>query len=525
MNRAQVDALWQQAKARQLLPAAAALWADGAEARPWPVVLLTALGAWLAAVPLLLVLWLAFGPMFEHGGAYIGGVALLGVAVVILRSTALPLFLEQLAVPLLLAGGASLGIGLPHRVAPMTLAVLALGIGSVVRAHWLKACLGAAAAFFAAMAFWPAYWSRGESWLPQPYWLSWHVCVVAWLLACAWERRAGVRSAWLALLSGWQAMTLLGLALSSGMAMLVNGSLGGFAGTSVPAGQTWSVWPGNVSLLLALLGAAWLGRAWPSLRRPGYIGVAGVLAGLAAFMPTLGAVLFMLAGCLVQSRWRLAAAASLAAAWVIGSFYYQLAWPLATKAEVLAGAGVLLGLLAWSLWPRGGSAAPSRVAAGRGPRVGAALSLAAVLAVVNVGIVQKQALIEDGQAVFVPLAPLDPRSLMQGDFMRLNFALPRELPEQAGGLLSASRPRVVAKLDAQRVARLVRLHDGSALAPDELLIELTPRDGRWTVVTDAWFFKEGEAARWSGARFGEFRVRPDGQALLVGLRGAGLQPL
>ena len=42
------------AQARGLRPADAAL--PDQDARPWPVVLLTALGAWLAAVPLIAVI-------------------------------------------------------------------------------------------------------------------------------------------------------------------------------------------------------------------------------------------------------------------------------------------------------------------------------------------------------------------------------------------------------------------------------------------------------------------------------------
>jgi uncharacterized membrane-anchored protein len=65
---------------------------------------------------------------------------------------------------------------------------------------------------------------------------------------------------------------------------------------------------------------------------------------------------------------------------------------------------------------------------------------------------------------------------------------------------------------------LVRLHQpGETLGTDELRMELTPKNGQWTLVTDAWFFREGEAARWQVARFGEFRVDADGRALLVGL--------
>ena len=44
-----------------------------------------------------------------------------------------------------------------------------------------------------------------------------------------------------------------------------------------------------------------------------------------------------------RPRWRLAAAAALAAAWIVGGFYYQLDWPLATKAVVLIAAGARAG--------------------------------------------------------------------------------------------------------------------------------------------------------------------------------------
>ena len=44
-------------------------------------------------------------------------------------------------------------------------------------------------------------------------------------------------------------------------------------------------------------------------------------------------------------------------------------------------------------------------------------------------------------------------------------------------------------------------------------------------MTDAWHFPEGEAQRWNLARYGEFRIDKTGRALLVGLRGAHLEPL
>ena len=51
------------------------------------------------------------------------------------------------------------------------------------------------------------------------------------------------------------------------------------------------------------------------------------------------------------------------------------------------------------------------------------------------------------------------------------------------------------------------------------------RLGRWVFVTDAWFFKEGDAAKFETARYGEFRILPNGSALLVGMADEHLQPL
>jgi uncharacterized membrane-anchored protein len=149
----------------------------------------------------------------------------------------------------------------------------------------------------------------------------------------------------------------------------------------------------------------------------------------------------------------------------------------------------------------------------------------AVLAVVNVGIWQKEDLIAHGRPVYVELAPVDPRSLMQGDFMRLNFSIPGEIQALQRGMVGAGRPLVVARLDARGVATLLRMDTGTPLGADEMRIELTPKDGRWILVSDAWFFREGESARWASARYGEFRVDSRGRALLVGLRGAKLEAL
>lgn len=535
MSQARVQAVLQAAIAQGLLPAHAQVPAQ--DSRPWPVVLLTALGAWLAAVPLLVVVGMLFGGFLAStGGYYLVGGLLLAAAVVVLRSRELPLFVEQLAMPALLVGGGAIGAALMRdaqtQPGAAAMAVLAAVLAALLPRPWLRNLLGATAAVLLAVACLPARWSVAQT---LPLWMAWHVALMFWLVA-QWALPV-VPARWASGLepfaTGWLAATLAGLAGWAGMSLLIGASLGGGlvgevarqAGAPEP---TPSAWLSAVSALLTLLAAFWAARQWPSLRRPWIAAVAIGLAGLAWFMPTLGAVCLALALCATSARWPLAAGAGLAAAWVVGAFYYQLQWPLAHKALGLLLTGAMLGALAWRAQrqlPAGRSSGAQSAPAGTGAASRAAILASAmlVLTVVNLGIWQKESLIANGQPVFVALAPVDPRSLLQGDYMQLNFRLPATTAGIGWG--SAQRPRAVMRRDAQGVATPVRLDDGTPLAADELRMELTPKGGRWILVTDAWFFAEGEAQRWAAARFGEFRVQPDGRALLVNLRGPDLKPL
>jgi uncharacterized membrane-anchored protein len=263
-----------------------------------------------------------------------------------------------------------------------------------------------------------------------------------------------------------------------------------------------------------------------------------VVAALAWWLPTLGAIVLVLALTTTGHRWRLASAAMLAAAWVMGSFYYLLQWPLSVKALWLLGSGAVLAALAWWMHltgpdgqgPRWAATPPARGArpAPLVPRGRAAAlvlaTLLATLALVNGGIWQKERLIAQGRPVFVELAPVDPRSLMQGDYMRLGFRLPDGVSKLDPSLVT--RPQVVLRRGADGVSQAVRIRaPGQALSADEVSVQLAPVAGQWVLVTDAWYFREGEAERWAAARYGEFRVMPDGQALLVGLADAQRRPI
>jgi len=148
----------------------------------------------------------------------------------------------------------------------------------------------------------------------------------------------------------------------------------------------------------------------------------------------------------------------------------------------------------------------------------------ALLLGVNVTILSRERLIEDGTIVLLELVPVDPRSMMQGDYMALRFKLARDafpLAERA----AAQDGRLVLARDARAVAAFRRLDDGAPLAADEVTMRYRVRNGMPKLATNAWFFEEGHAADYAKARYGEFRVAPDGDAILTGLRDEGLAPL
>ncbi|NNJ65842.1 MAG: GDYXXLXY domain-containing protein [Xanthomonadales bacterium] len=156
------------------------------------------------------------------------------------------------------------------------------------------------------------------------------------------------------------------------------------------------------------------------------------------------------------------------------------------------------------------------------------------LAFVNASIVAKERLMSQGRLVYLELAPVDPRSLMQGDYMALNYrvaeqvrrALPKDQQRPAWlPALAPGKGRVVIRLDDRRVGQFVRLDDGRDPAADEFVLQYRIRAGKLRFASDAWFFEEGTAARYEQARYGRFRVADDGEMLLTGLSDARLQPL
>ena len=127
---------------------------------------------------------------------------------------------------------------------------------------------------------------------------------------------------------------------------------------------------------------------------------------------------------------------------------------------------------------------------------------------------KKETILEEGQLILLELAPVDPRSLMQGDYMRLNYAIARNSTKDS----ISKHGYCVVVLDSIGIGRKVRLQNKlTPLDDKELLIEYTSTKWSFNIGAESFFFEEGQADTFAIAKYGGLRVDEEGNSILVGL--------
>lgn len=147
-----------------------------------------------------------------------------------------------------------------------------------------------------------------------------------------------------------------------------------------------------------------------------------------------------------------------------------------------------------------------------------------VMTVLNWLVVQKELVLSSGRTLFLQLAPVDPRSLMQGDYMILSYAASRAASSAIPA--NVTDGYLVLGIDDRSVGTFRRIHAKAPLAADEVLIRFrrrNPFDMR--LGAESYFFQEGQAETFNGAKYGELKLAPGGELVLVGLRDDQLNPL
>ena len=152
-------------------------------------------------------------------------------------------------------------------------------------------------------------------------------------------------------------------------------------------------------------------------------------------------------------------------------------------------------------------------------------NLLLVLAVVNGAIWKKQSIVDGGQTVLIELAPVDPRSMMQGDYMILNFAVSRDGDHRE----ASTRGTLLLTVDEKGIGKFQKFEkkdsEPSALSDDEIRLRYRKSRRGLQFGIESFFFQEGMADTFAGAKYAEVRVSSRGEPVLVGLRNEALKKL
>ncbi len=550
--------LVEAAQAEGLLPSAATQVLHD-PSPSWTITLLTLIGAQFAVWPLIVVLGLLGGDIFLQPPMSFVFAGLLMVGAIVGLRNQLNLLLTHICFSLLLTGFGLLTFSMLEVMSAgqwslLVLLVLQVGAAMLVRVGWVQRLLGLGAAVVFLMLIPQNFMGAGlsESALIRHFpllpnalllsavWAAWCLCEVR-LSGHTVARNMGAffEGVGVALLC-----TQIYAARGFFMGDFGSGSRMGsaddpLAGTGVMFALNWVV---VVQVALTIAAWWWLTQRWklPAAEKRTTWTILTVvylcLVVFGFFTHDGGIVAVVGTVALATGRKRMLALTLVVLLAQLSGFYYALSWPLAHKALLLAVVGAFLGLFLWALRRQFSpatlaSASPSGVGKGAARKSVLAMALIATGAVLSLGaanydVMKKEQVITGGQKIYLALVPRDPRSLMQGDYMALNFAFARTLNEALGRTNQdnrlQTRAKVVAKLDTRGVAQVLRAASPGpsgkeVLAAGEILLPVLRKGGEWVLVTDAFFFPEGRGEPFKAAKFGEFRALPDGRALLVGL--------
>lgn len=153
------------------------------------------------------------------------------------------------------------------------------------------------------------------------------------------------------------------------------------------------------------------------------------------------------------------------------------------------------------------------------------LSSLLIFLALNYGIYKNKGIEKSDDILFLKLAPRDPRSLLRGDYMHLNYAL-----ERINVSSNATFPRkgfFVVKADKDNIGHFVKIYSGAPLERGEKLISYYNTHLRSSLFPPhfltppkKFFFQEGHGTYYRYAKYGVFKFDKNQNYLLIGLADA-----
>jgi len=127
---------------------------------------------------------------------------------------------------------------------------------------------------------------------------------------------------------------------------------------------------------------------------------------------------------------------------------------------------------------------------------------------------QKEKMLNSSESVILALAPVDPRSLIQGDYMNIRYAITTKVSNSK----NISDGYIFAKKDDKGIHQFSRFTDLEGREGEgEKKIRFRKRNFRVNIGAESFFFQEGDGEYFEKAKFGLLKVSESGDVLLVGL--------
>ena len=148
-----------------------------------------------------------------------------------------------------------------------------------------------------------------------------------------------------------------------------------------------------------------------------------------------------------------------------------------------------------------------------------------VLSGLNYAVYDKNDIKKNGEIVYLKLRPVDPRSLMQGDYMALAYDLELKIEKSQE---KNQKKYMVIELDKNHVAQYVKVINNinqDIILANQKIIKLNFEYNLPQIKPNAFFFQEGQGMIYEKAKYGIFKFKGSDTYILDGLADESLKRL
>lgn len=204
--------------------------------------------------------------------------------------------------------------------------------------------------------------------------------------------------------------------------------------------------------------------------------------------------------------------------------YYEYAWLLLHKSLTF----LFISALFFSIWFIWGRKQTIPVSAAKWRTVSILVMIVLQSSFILLAAWQKEQLLQNGEVAALELVPVDPRSLLQGDYVQLGYQIQRDYSSQYYSNMASTpdgKIEVVLQQTAESVSyngKQIPVYKASKFtrfgAEDGVLIKGKGRDGVLSLGIESFFIPENTGTKWEEKTHAIVRIAKNGDAILENLR-------